>query len=86
MTARGADVYGGRARVAAAMVVLEATRHAALANGTCPEDLPWEALTDTGRSFYLEMVDRALLSCDTTLVGITARAAYAAMVGIFGDT
>lgn len=79
-------VYGGRARVAAAMVVLEATRHAALATGTAPEDLPWEALTDTGRSFYLEMVDRALLTCDNTLVGITARAAYAAMVGIFGDT
>jgi hypothetical protein len=48
--------------------------------------LPWEALTDTGRAYFLEMVDRALLTCDNTLVGITARAAYAAMVGIFGDT
>ena len=78
--------YGGRARVAAAMVVLEATRHAALAAGTAPEDLPWEFLTDTGRAYFLEMVDRAPLTCDNTLVGITARAAYAAMVGIFGDT
>lgn len=68
------------------MVVLEATRHAALATGTCPEDLPWEALTDVGKEYFLRVVDRALLSCDNTLVGITARAAYAAMVGIFGDT
>ena len=86
MTPRPAEVYGGRARVAAAMVVLEATRHAALANGTAPEDPVWAQLSDAGKEYFLEMVDRALLTCDNTLVGITARAAYAAMVGIFGDT